>query len=93
MTEQEFQSKYHALAHAMQTGVAYTQEMGISPDNVKHLRVGVNMALVDSGALIKLLVDKGVITQEEVWESLIAGLEDEVERYRKLLSKTGGGRD
>lgn len=84
MTEQEFQSKYHSLAHAI------TQDMGISPDNFKHLRVGVNMALVDSGALMKLLVDKGVITQEEVWEALIAGLEAEVERYRSLLSERTG---
>ena len=61
--------EYMELAHAMQSGVAY--EMEIDPDfkdlpeNLKkifkHLRVGINTALVESGALQGILIDNMAI--------------------------------
>lgn len=43
--------------HAMQSGVAFE---GGAPLEPKHLRVGVNNALVSLDALVRLLVAKGV---------------------------------
>lgn len=87
MTQEEFSERYLALSHAIQTGVGHLQERGLLPDNRKHLRVGINMALIDSAAIHKVLVDKGICTQSELWEALISLMEEEVKRYEKKLSE------
>lgn len=81
MTLEEKRQRYEALAHAMQTGVAYVMEKEPSETAPKHLRVGVNAAMVEHAALANLLVRKGVITEDEYVDSLIEELEREVERY------------
>lgn len=84
------QERYVAAAHAMQTGVAY--DMGTDPDpsrgatTPKHLRVGVNSALSDMGALARLLIGKGIITQDEYFEAVATAMEEEAQRYQKLIS-------
>lgn len=97
-----FQERYQALAHAVQTGaaqecalddeaVAFNMRTASSmPHSPKMLRTGVNMALVEGGALAQLLMDKGVITAEEYQGALIASLEAEVARYEARLSKRMG---
>ena len=78
--------KYDALAHAMQSGVkakaAYTDD----ETNGVDLRVGVNMAMVEHAALTDLLMEKGVITEEEYLNALDAALQHEVRRYEAELS-------
>ena len=61
----KLRSEYVSLAHAMQSGVA--AKMGFDPSETspKHLRVGVNTAHIDFGALMHLLIEKGIITEEE----------------------------
>lgn len=90
MTEQEKISaatvEYQDLAHAMQTGVAYSDpafggEPGTVSNQLKHLRVGVNSSLVNSSALGKLLISKGIITELEYVEAMRDGMREEVERY------------
>jgi len=82
----ELALRYEALCHAMQSGVAYFAGDGISKDMTpKHLRVGVNSALVDSSALARLLMRKGVIGEVEYYEALVEGMEDEVKRYHAQL--------
>ncbi len=86
--EQESQDRYAAACHAMQTGVAMTMERngGVGGDtSPKHLRVGVNSALVTDTALAKLLIGKGIITRAEYFESLADEMEAEVQRYRAEL--------
>ena len=80
------QDRYTAAAHAMQSGVA--TEMGINPapTEPKHLRVGVNSALVDSSALAELLISKGVITEDEYLEAIAAAMEREARTYEQRLS-------
>lgn len=94
MTEHEqeaaLRQEYYALMHAMQTGVAFDQAQGSDDGSPKHLRVGVNSALVDNGALAKLLVDKGIITPVELWTALRDGMQAEVERYKQRLSERHG---
>lgn len=79
--------EYHALAHAMQTGVATALGMGLEKDSSKHVRVGINSALVDSSALGHLLISKGVITALEYVTTLRDGMKDEVTRYKALLEE------
>lgn len=81
---QGLRTRYRDLAHAMQSGVEFSKEFSgdMTP---KHLRVGVNMALCDAGALAGLLIKKGLITEKEHLEALVGMLEKEVERYTDAL--------
>jgi hypothetical protein len=92
-TLNEKREKYQALLHAMQTGVAYDLESNTSSGSPKHLRVGINAAMSDHGALVKLLIDKGLITESEYYDYLIEFMEREVESYTKKLNLRyfGGG--
>jgi len=87
--------EYVSLVHAMQSGVAFDiaahgeKRAGADP---KHLRVGVNVALVESSALWTLLVRKGIISEEEKVASLTEAHIAEVQRYEDHLSKTTGAK-
>lgn len=75
--------RWHAAAHAMQSGVAY--EMNIPgrehATRPKDLRVGVNTGLCDHAALARLLVAKGIISEVEYLEAIADEMEREVARY------------
>lgn len=77
---------YEQAAHGMQTGVAFEMELPSRRNATapKHLRVGINSALVNDVALAKLLIDKGVITEEEYIESVRLAMNEEVARYQTL---------
>lgn len=83
---EEDKRRYLAAAHAMQTGVAH--KMHIDPDETspKHLRTGVNSAMVGNGALVKLLIDLGVITEEGWFTVLADAMEEEKRLYEQELS-------
>lgn len=82
--------RYAAACHAMQSGVAMEMQRGARNTEPKHVRVGVNSALVDSSALAELLIAKGVITHDEYAEALAAGMEREVSTYEQRLSEQLG---
>ena len=88
---QDFHERYALLAHAIQTGVAL--ELGIDPASgtPKHLRTGVNLSKVEHGALIRVLIAKGVFTLEEYEAELLKGLEAEKEAYEERLRAWHGG--
>lgn len=90
MAKERDNAKYEALAHAVQSGVA--AKMHIAPEETepKHLRVGVNMAMVESAALAGLLMEKGVFTEAEYRQALIAMLQREVGSYETFLSNHYG---
>lgn len=74
----------------MQSGVAYHEHfVGVSEPS-KHLRVGVNNALCELGAIAKLLIGKGIFTEEEYYESLVEFLERDVDNYEILLTRLAG---
>jgi hypothetical protein len=83
--------RYMMAAHAMQTGVK--MEMEADPDHAatspKHLRVGINSALSDQGALVALLIEKGVFTKEEYIKSIADFMEREAESYEQRLQAKG----
>ena len=79
--------RYIAAAHRMQSGVAGWENVDPKETSPKHLRVGVNCSMSDIGALAKLLIAKGVITEDEYMEAVIAGLVAEGDSYEKMLSE------
>lgn len=92
MTLEEKYREYKRLAHAMQSGVAFTMqhedphEKGtVGSTSHKHLRVGVNAAMSDHGALIALLIEKGIFTEEEYVDKLIEFMRREVKSYEQSL--------
>lgn len=82
--------RYHAAAHAMQSGVASEMNHNPKPTEPKHLRVGINSAMADHAALAKLLIDKGVITEDEYFEAIADGMEREQKSYEERLSEHFG---
>lgn len=79
--------RYIAALHAMQTGVMYQMQPGGNPKDTepKHLRTGVNSALVNSSALAALLIEKGLITEDEYYEALAVAMEREATEYTELV--------
>lgn len=80
------ESEYMDLLHAMQSGVAFTMGPDTEP---KHLRVGVNSALITSSALVKTLVEAGLIDFEKFRDNEIELLKNEIELYKRRLSRLG----
>lgn len=64
MSIEDKRIKYQKLLHAMQTGVAFKIEKEGKEIEPKHLRVGVNAALVQTSATANLLMKKGLITED-----------------------------
>ena len=82
---QEDLDRYFNAAHAMQSGVAAWRNIDDSETNPKHLRVGVNSAMVNNLAVATLLIEKGVFTEEEYEHALAIAMEKEVEGYETRL--------
>ncbi len=83
-------SKYEDLLHAMQSGVAMKMNYDGAETSPKHLRVGVNSAMCDSSALARLLVEKGLITNEEYEKAITDMMAEEVKRYEAWLNERLG---
>jgi len=86
------------LQHAMQTGVLCTLQRQLTNHisdfadinselirELKHLRVGINSALIETGALTKCLVDAGVITLADFMDARIELLQRDVQSYEREL--------
>lgn len=84
MSIEETKSRYLGLMHAMQTGVEFQRDK--SDQSPKHLRVGVNSALVSNCALADLLIRKGIITEQELQESVCDMMQREVDAYRNRIA-------
>lgn len=90
MTPEEFARRNAALRHAIQTGVAYEMERGVRSAEPKHLRTGIDSQMADYSGLVRLLIDKGVITEGEYFEASVKALEEEVQRYEARLTREFG---
>jgi hypothetical protein len=79
----------------MQSGVA--MDMETDPDGSKgattpkHLRVGINSAMVTDQGLANLLIAKGVFTLDEYTEAMASAMEAEAARFEELLTARFGG--
>jgi len=78
------------LGHAMQSGVAMKMNLEPSESTSKHLRVGVNAAMCDHAGLVRLLIEKGLITEAEYEAAITAEMGREVERYEAWLTERLG---
>lgn len=87
-TKEELHAEYLKLCHAMQTGVAFRDDK--RDQSPKQLRVGVNSAMCDNTALVRLLIAKGIITEEEHMQAIRDEMEREVERYRQHIAAEKG---
>jgi hypothetical protein len=84
------QQEYTGLLHAMQTGVLIQINAGSGETTPKHLRVGVNSALIQNSSLATLLMRKGVITELEYWETQVELWRNEVRDYEATISQALG---
>lgn len=86
-------ARYLNAMHAVQSAVAL--DISVNGDNAaaadhKHLRVGINACLVDSGAVAKLLIARGVFTEDEYMAALAEAAEAEQERMTQHLRRCTG---
>jgi hypothetical protein len=94
----DLQRRYEAAAHAVQAGVGMELEDDKRNGNTnssatpKQLRTGINLAFVEHGALVRVLIAKGLFTEEEYFEQLVLGVEDEKRQYEERLSARYGGK-
>lgn len=84
--------RYLAAAHAMQSGVAIKMAIDPAETSPKHLRVGVNSAMSDVGGLAWLLIQKGVINEEEYFSAVADAMERERDLYARTLSEHFGSK-
>lgn len=81
---------YLEAAHAMMSGVAAKMNYDSKDVEPKHLRTGINSAMVSDAAIVRLLIKKGIFTLEEFEAELTDEMNREVERYEEeLLELTG----
>lgn len=89
MSSQDIE-RYMKAMHAMQTGIMYLLELDPTPAEPKHVRVGINSAKCDQAAIAKLLMAKGIITEDEYAKAIADEAEHEVKRYELELSQIYG---
>jgi len=79
-----------AAQHACMTGAGYAVEKDPKTGSPKNVRNGLDMAMVEHGAVVALLIKKGVFTRLEYAEALADATETEKARYEKFLSDNYG---
>lgn len=92
--------EYGIAMHALQSGIAFSlaKKNPTVPDinqnpylrELKHQRVGIDGTKSDHSALVKLLIERGIITDEEYIDAMLEGVIAEVHRYEKALSQEYG---
>lgn len=87
---EDARQRYLAAAHAMQSGVAMEMNYDSTATEPKHLRVGVNSAMSDLGGLARLLIAKGIITEEEYFTAVADAMEAEKASYARHLTQRVG---
>lgn len=92
MTIEEFMKEYARLGHAIQTGVAYDHQYGSNDGSPKHLRTGLSCVMSDFGSLARLLIAKGIITEQEYFTAILEGLRQEVSTYEERVQNHTGGK-
>jgi hypothetical protein len=85
--------EYESALHGMQSAVAFeNSRLPAGYDFAKHLRVGVNSAMVETAALALLLIEKGIFTEQEWNETLRLLMNNELSRYEDRLPEDMRGK-
>lgn len=99
MTDEEFLAEYKRLGHAIQTGIGWKIQLDTGSPDVnsdpnlnahKHLRVGIDTNKADLGSISRLLVKKGLISDDEFKQAILEGLELEKASYEDQLNERFG---
>lgn len=88
-----WRERYERALHAMQTGVKMlidNQGTSSGEASPKHLRVGVNAAMIDAGAQVSLLIKKGIFTEEEYFQALAEFSERDQKSYEEKVALVYG---
>jgi hypothetical protein len=87
--KQRYMSALHMMQSAIAMEIGALGEKGAGAD-AKHNRVGINSAMAEHSALAGLLIQKGLITQDEYSEAIVEGAvleaESTVDRVREKLN-------
>lgn len=77
---------YEAALHGVQSAVAFemSRPESRSATEPKHLRVGINSAMIDCASVARLLMAKGIFTAEEYFEALRLEANHELATYEAL---------
>jgi hypothetical protein len=70
-------ARYEAAAHAVQSAIKFLMYLGYKATDPKHMRVGIDMGKADHGALVRLLIEKGVFNEDEYLQAVAEGAERE----------------
>ncbi len=82
---------YRSAKHAMQAGVALIEQYQPGETRPKHLRVGINSAMCDHAGLARLLIEKGIITEDEYVAAITKEMNAEARRYEERIQSHLGG--
>jgi hypothetical protein len=91
MSDEKPKLSYTEAAHGIQTGIAWELERGSQSATPKHLRVGVNLAMSDHAGLVRLLIEKGIFTEEEYLKAITDEANRELDRVEKTVNDEYGG--
>lgn len=81
---------YEEAAHGVQTGIAYEIERGSDCASPKHLRTGLNMSKADQAGLVRLLIAKGLITEDEYIAAITESANTELAYEEKIVNDLYG---
>jgi len=81
---------YEVAMHGVQTAIANEIERGNTFATPKHLRVGVDGSKADMFGLVCLLIDKGIITEDEYVEYMRLGANTELANWEEKYSEQAG---
>lgn len=89
LTKEERQAlwtRYTEAAHGVQTGVAMEIAGGSEASTPKHLRTGLDLRAAEHEGLVRLLIAKGVLTEDEYTQAMAEAAERERDRYADRLT-------
>lgn len=79
-------TEYEKQLMRMQAGVAYFQAES-QECTPKHLRVGVNAAMSDHAGLVRLLIAKGILTEDEYIGAVTEAMRQEADGYENRIQQ------
>lgn len=88
---EKWSASYRRAAHALQTATKLLAQYKPPADRYLDNRMGLNTALAEAYGMAKLLMEKGIISQEEYETAMLSAVEEEVERHKRWIEEATGG--
>lgn len=82
MSREDDEARYRQALHGVQCAIGFEHHIGVGHiSDPKHLRTGIDSAHISNGALLELLIEKGLITYDEYVAKLASFAERELLGY------------